>query len=62
MNTYRIALGRVEYYAKEYIVEASMQDIIERIGLGSRNGTVYDSNGNKTGQWRMTDHEQECGK
>jgi len=40
----------------------NMQDIIERIGLGSRNGTVYDSNGNKTGQWRMTDHEQECGK
>jgi hypothetical protein len=29
----------------------NLQDVIERIGLGSKSGTVYDTNGNKTGYW-----------
>ena len=33
----------------------NLQDVIERIGLGSKSGTIHDSNGNKTGQWRIDD-------
>lgn len=29
----------------------NLQDVIERIGLGSKSGTIHDSNGNKTGYW-----------
>lgn len=40
----------------------NLQDVIERIGLGAKSGTVHDTNGNKTGYWMMIDHEMECGK
>jgi len=40
----------------------NLQGIIESIGVGSRSGTIHDTNGNKTGYWIMLDHEQECGK
>lgn len=29
----------------------NLQDVIERIGLGAKSGTVHDTNGNKTGYW-----------
>lgn len=31
----------------------NLQDVIERIGLGSKSGTVHDTNGNKTGYWMI---------
>jgi len=31
----------------------NLSDIIERIGVGAKSGTVHDSNGNTTGQWSI---------
>ena len=35
----------------------NLQDVIERIGLGAKSGTVHDTNGNKTGYWRIEDED-----
>lgn len=37
----------------------NLQDVIERIGLGAKSGTVHDTNGNKTGYWMI---DEGCGK
>ena len=34
-----------------YELGENLQEIIERIGLGAKSGTVHDTNGNKTGYW-----------
>ena len=35
----------------------NLSDIIERIGVGAKSGTIHDSNGNKTGYWRISDED-----
>lgn len=34
----------------------NLSDIIERIGVGAKSGTVHDTNGNKSGYWRIYEH------
>lgn len=36
-----------------YELGENLQAIIERIGHGIKHGLVFDTNGNKTGQWRI---------
>ena len=35
----------------------NLQYVIERIGHGIQDGSIYDTNGNKTGYWRITNED-----
>ena len=62
MTTFRVMLGRVEYYAKEYIVEASTEE------------DAFDQAWDMSGNWQRVEseeftngceeinHDEECGK
>jgi len=62
MNTYRVALGRVEYYAKEYIIEASTEeDAIDKAWDMAGNWQRVDSEEFTNGCEKIN-HDEECGK
>jgi hypothetical protein len=63
MKTFRVMLGRVEYYAKEYIVEASTEeDAIDRAWDMSGNWQRVDSEEFTNGCEEIINHDLECGK
>lgn len=40
-----------------YELGENLSDVIERIGVGAKSGTIHDSNGNKTGYWLIKGDE-----
>ena len=40
-----------------YELGENLSNVIERIGVGSRSGTIHDINGNKTGYWIITEED-----
>jgi hypothetical protein len=63
MKTYRIDLARVEYYAKEYIIEAANQeDAIDKAWDMAGNWQRVESEEFTNGCEEIINHEMECGK
>lgn len=52
-----IKLNNSAYDNLGYELGDNLSEIIERIGVGAKSGTVYDNNGNKTGYWRINDED-----
>ena len=62
MKTFRVMLGRVEYYGKEYIIEASTEeDAIDQAWDMSGNWQRVDSE-EFTNGCEEINHDEECGK
>ena len=63
MKTYRVMLGRVEYYGKEYIIEASTEeDAIDQAWDMSGNWQRVESEEFTNGCEEIINHVVECGK
>jgi hypothetical protein len=63
MKTFRVELGRVEYYAKEYIIEAANEeDAIDKAWDMSGNWQRVESEEFTNGCKELINHVEECGK
>ena len=52
-----INLDNVVYKDNPKEIQENLEIISVRLGWGDTNGIIFDSNGNKTGYWRITNED-----
>jgi hypothetical protein len=52
-----INLDNEAYKDNSEEIQENLENIIVKLNWGDTNGIIFDSNGNKTGQWRIDDED-----